>query len=110
MCDCHKNITDQLTAGFKDSQPTATGHNVELQGYGFAVIGNKMELRPYMPFKGGAEFPLKKGGTKWKTKTGNMVFRFCPFCGEEFDKKPGIAGVTVAPDQTFSHQTPMERK
>jgi hypothetical protein len=82
-CDCHASITAQLTERFKSMAPSATDHKVELQGYGFAIIDNKMVLRPYMPYKAGAEFPLKKGGTKWKTQTGNMVFRYCPFCAKE---------------------------
>ena len=86
MCDCRKSIQEQLTEHFTSVAGEASNHKVELQGYGFAITENKMVERPYMPYKHTADYPLKKGGTKAKTKTGSMVFRFCPFCGGEFDK------------------------
>lgn len=83
-CDCRSSITEKLAERFKAAQPQATDHKVELQGYGFGVVGNTMVMRPYMAYKASADYPLKKGGTKWKTLTGNMVFSFCPFCGSKF--------------------------
>jgi hypothetical protein len=86
-CDCRKDIEARLTERFKEGAPGASGHSVELQGYGFAIVGNVLMVKPYMRYTAEAEFPLKKGGTKWKKQTGTMVFSFCPFCGVEIDKQ-----------------------
>lgn len=82
MCECRKDIEARLLARFKEAAPEAADHKVDLQGYAF-VFGeaNALEMRPYMTYKAGATYPLKKGGTKWKQQTGNMMFNFCPFCG-----------------------------
>lgn len=85
MCDCRKELETQLTERFKANAPQAFEHRVGLQGYGFAIVDNTLTMRGYMPYKASADFPLKKGGTKPKTQTGNMVFSFCPFCGEKLD-------------------------
>ena len=85
MCDCRKQIEAKLLEHFKANAPTAVDHEVELQGYGFAVVDNTMTMRPYAPYKASALFPLKRGGTKPKTRTGFMSFSFCPYCGEKID-------------------------
>ena len=85
-CTCNADIAAKLEARFKEAQPEATDHNVRLQGYGFSILGNSMVLRPFMPYKATAVYPLKKGGTKEKTVTGNMIFSYCPFCGSKFPK------------------------
>lgn len=95
MCDCRKDIEVKLTERFKEAAPDATGHEVALQGYGFAIVDSVMTMKPYMPYTTAADFPMKKGGTKRKKQTGNMVFSFCPFCGEEFDKKEAEPGQVV---------------
>lgn len=77
MCDCRKTIEASLLERFKSAAPEAEGHGVSLLGYGYSAI----ELA-YMPYECGATYKLKKGGTKYKTTTGNMIFSFCPFCGE----------------------------
>lgn len=84
-CDCRREIEAKLTERFKEVAPDATGHHVALQGYGFAIIDNVLTMKPYMPYTTAAEFPLKKGGTKFKKQTGNMVFSFCPFCGTKLE-------------------------
>lgn len=80
-CECRKNLEAQLTERFKGKFPEATDHDVKLEGFGFAIIGNRMTMRPCMPYKAGATHALKKGGTKWKAETGSMFFSYCPFCG-----------------------------
>lgn len=82
-CNCRKEIEAKLLERFKTKCPDASGYKVELQGYGFAIVDNALVMRPYMPYQLGAEFPLKKGGSKWKKETGSFVFNFCPFCGEQ---------------------------
>lgn len=81
-CNCKAELEAKLTERFKASKPEATGHSVTLEGYGFAIVGNTMVMRPVMPYKAHAAFPNKKGGAdREKTMKGTMVFSFCPFCG-----------------------------
>lgn len=80
-CDCKKELEAKLTARFQEQTPTATDHGVELQGYGFAMIGNAMKVLGYMHVKQSAMVPLKSGVPKLKTTTLSMFFSYCPFCG-----------------------------
>ncbi len=82
-CTCKKDIEQKLLERFKAQQPDATAHEASLQGYGFGIdpTGNRMVLRGFLPYRTTAVFPLKKGGSKSKTTTGNMYFSYCPFCG-----------------------------
>ena len=81
-CDCRKELNDKLTARFKEMEPTATSHKVELQGYGIGITPEGgCVSRPFMEYKTFANVPLKKGGTKPKKTSGNMFFSYCPFCG-----------------------------
>jgi len=36
-----------------------------------------------------AKFPLRNGGFKEKTQKQNMMFNYCPFCGEKYPVKEG---------------------
>lgn len=81
-CKCKTDIEAKLTERFTVNKPEATDHSVELQGYGFAVVGNTMEVKPFMNYKAIAAFPHKRGsGETYRSKTGMMSFSFCPFCG-----------------------------
>lgn len=83
MCECKTEIEAQLVERFKGKHPNAAGHKAALQGYGFAIVGGTMTLRPYMDIKFGAGNANKKTGIeRWKNEKGTMSFRFCPFCGE----------------------------
>ncbi len=80
-CSCRKEIEAKLTERFQQAAPDAREHSVKLQGYGFALVGNRMTMRPFLNYKSQAIHPLKRGGEKSKTSIGNMMFSFCPFCG-----------------------------
>jgi hypothetical protein len=80
MCDCRKNLEDRLKELFAHKNPDGSGHRVELQGFSIC-LGETVSIRAFMPYKTTAEFPLKKGGTKIKSGTGNMFFNYCPWCG-----------------------------
>ena len=82
-CDCKQNIEAKLTENFKTNTPESRDHKVELQGYGLCIADNTLKLQPYMTYEGFSYVPLKKGGEKPKKVKGHMLFKFCPFCGEE---------------------------
>ncbi len=84
-CTCRKDIEAKLLERFKTNAPDATDHGVELAGYSFALMGNKMVSRPTMPIRASAMHPLKKGGAKLKKSEQSMFFNFCPFCGVKFE-------------------------
>ena len=82
MCDCKQDIEKKLVERFKNIAPEAKEHGGELAGYGLVIVGNELQAKPYMAFKGSALYPVKKTGD-WKIKKveNNMFFSFCPFCG-----------------------------
>lgn len=82
-CDCKSRIEEKLLARFKEQSPEATGHEVELKGYGF-FLGNSVTIKGVMPIEAKADFPIKKGGIKSKTSKQNMAFSYCPFCGIKY--------------------------
>lgn len=101
MCNCKPEIEAALLERFKAKHPDATGHSATLDGYGFAIVGNTMTLRPYMPIKFGAGHANKKTGLeRWKHEKGTMSFRFCPFCGENLLASPNTPNVRVKPNTT----------
>ncbi|WP_367846426.1 hypothetical protein [Rhodoferax sp. WC2427] len=81
-CNCRADIEAKLLARFKEQSPEASDHGVSLEGYAFLLGNAGMRTQAYMPFKQAAMFPLKKGGAKLQTKHINMMFSFCPFCGQ----------------------------
>lgn len=82
-CTCKTDIEAMLLDRFKAENPTALNHRVELKGYLFSIVGNTMVLKPSMAAECEAQMPAKGGGTKAKRSKLNMVFSFCPFCGEK---------------------------
>ena len=80
-CDCQNKINGMLTERFKKDEPAATDHKVKLQGYAIVLTDSGCVTKPFMEYETFANVPLKKGGTKPKKTTGNMVFSYCPFCG-----------------------------
>lgn len=80
-CNCKADLEAKLTERFVKGLPEATEHKVELQGYGFAMVGNSLKVMPHTTAHGTALHTLKKGGTKLKTVKQTMAFSFCPFCG-----------------------------
>lgn len=82
-CNCRKDIEEKLTERFKASTPDARDHKVILDGYGFGIVNNTMVMQPYFSYTAFSYVQLKKGGEKPKKVTGNMIFTYCPFCGEK---------------------------
>lgn len=86
-CNCRKDIEARLLERFKLSAPDASDHGVELQGYALVIETAEVFSKPVMPYKTSATYPLKKGGTKLKSGTGNMILNYCPFCGVSLKEK-----------------------
>ena len=80
-CDCKKDIEAKLLERFKLTAADASEHGVELQGYALVIEDSGLSSKPVMPYKMSATYPIKKGGTKLKSVTGNMILNYCPFCG-----------------------------
>lgn len=86
MCDCRKDLEEKILARFKTAAPDAKDHCAELSGYTFLLCDSGVTEVGCMVFKLTASHPLKKGGFKEKTERSNMIFTFCPFCGEKYKK------------------------
>lgn len=84
MCECRKTIEERLKIRFIEQYPNATEHNVTLTGYALLIDDDELKMKGHMEFKVTALHPLKKGGEKLKTFTQNMIFSYCPFCGERY--------------------------
>lgn len=95
MCNCKSEIEAGVAARYSELTG-ATEVQVELQGYGFGIVGNTMVMRGCMPYKVSAVHAKKSGGTYEKRKTGVMSFTFCPFCGECFDGQKSTAKAASA--------------
>lgn len=80
-CTCRTDIEAELTEIAKTEYPLAKNHRVDLMGYGFAIVANKLLSRPFMAYEAIMDAPTKVGGTKVRKIKGTMVFSFCPFCG-----------------------------
>lgn len=98
-CNCKTEIEAKLTENFKANKPEASEHSVSLEGYGFCIVNNTLTMKPTMPYKARASYPMKAGGSKDKTLTGTMVFSFCPFCGVRLEAKQA-----EHPTQPSEHQ------
>lgn len=87
MCDCRSKTEERLLARFKEQVPEARNHQVSLAGYGFVFVENRLDQMPYMPINCEAEHLVKKTGA-WKARKSsqNLMFNFCPFCGEKIKK------------------------
>ena len=81
-CQCKTQIEAALTERFAAEKSKWSDHKVELQGYGFGVRNNTLFMQPFMAYRGVATD--ERGQTK--SNKGSMVFKFCPFCGDQFDK------------------------
>lgn len=81
-CDCKTRIERLLKEQALQEVEGSTEASAELEGYGLRFSGGgEAFLRGFMPYKVYASYE-KKGQVKEKKVKGNMIFSFCPFCGE----------------------------
>lgn len=85
MCNCKAERENLIQKRFIEQNPNAINHDVKLVGYAF-TLDKSLTMHPYMYVEMSADFPLKKGGLKRKTKKTKLMLNFCPFCGEELSQ------------------------
>ena len=83
MCDCRTRIDEKLLNKFRKDSPEATDHRAKLTGYAL-IFGETVTEKGCMAIDYSAKFPLKKGGVKERSQKMNMMFTYCPFCGEKY--------------------------
>ena len=83
MCKCRTDVEEGLLARYKEKHPEAKDHSARLKGYTM-ILGEQITEKGFMLIEFKAVYPLKKGGEKEKTLKQNMIFSYCPFCGEEY--------------------------
>lgn len=86
MCDCKKDIEAKLLERFIKQTPEAKDHGATLAGYTLVLTEEKIIQKGCMPIELIALYPPKKGGYKGKRTSSNMIYTFCPFCGEKYEK------------------------
>ena len=86
MCDCQSKTEARLLERFKQQNPEAKSHTATLTGYALILEGNHLITKGCMPAELSASYPLKKGGLKDKKTKTNMIFNYCPFCGEKYNE------------------------
>ena len=101
MCNCKTDVEKKMTETFREQSPEAHGHKAELTGYVLLIEGNTLKSKGAMNIDMTATYPLKKGGEKVRTLKSNMLFTFCPFCGQKYD---GTSPPTLTPSQSLSVQ------
>ena len=79
-CNCRKEMEAKLVEYTQTQVPAATQMKVALQGYSYS-LGSQLLERSSMPYKATFTVPKKDGTPRAMTKTGNMFFNYCPFCG-----------------------------
>lgn len=84
-CDCRSEIQEKLLERFKEKNPDVSEHHVLLTGYALILEEAILKEKGCMGIELTALYPLKKGGAKEKKQKQNMIFTFCPFCGEKYD-------------------------
>ena len=84
MCNCKKEIEKNLVGRVKEHDQEAKNHSVELMGYTLVVTASLgLQMKGCMETTYTADFPMKKGGYKQRKRVQNIVFNYCPFCGEK---------------------------
>lgn len=87
MCDCKTDIESRILERFKTNRPESMEHSARLTGYTLIIGSSGVRQKGCMGIELTAAHPLKKGGHKAKTDRSNMIFNYCPFCGEKYEKE-----------------------
>jgi hypothetical protein len=84
-CSCKSEIEAKLLSYFKEAEPKATRHEVELQGYGLAMVGSNVKGMGYMNAQMVADYPSPGASVRRRRKQQKMAFSYCPFCGTKVE-------------------------
>jgi hypothetical protein len=107
MCDCRKDLESRLLERFIEQKP-GTEHKAQLSGYGFVFSAdNTMTMRGCMPAEMSYMHTLKNGKVKLKKLVQNMLFTFCPFCGQRYDFEPEVKEQEVDAEKTRTLPCPL---
>jgi len=83
MCDCRKKLEIKLNDRLIDQKPESKNHQSKLTGYTL-ILGDELQEKGFMEAIFTSEDPLKKGGFRVKKIKQNILFSYCPFCGEKY--------------------------
>lgn len=98
-CNCKTELQAKLLERFKETEPEAQDHCIEIQGYAF-IFGKTVTLKLATPVHFTGKYLVKKTGLlKEKTTKQNLIFTFCPFCGVRYDEPEQETDAAPAGDQ-----------
>lgn len=90
MCDCRQDIENRLLGKFKE-QKEGENHKVEMSGYAFIVNNDgSVTMKGCMQVEMTYLHTFKKGNKRVKKLTQNMLFNYCPFCGEKYPQTKSV--------------------
>ncbi|WP_272995913.1 hypothetical protein, partial [Paraglaciecola chathamensis] len=83
-CECKQEIEARLLERAKEQLPNSLDHDVTLDGYSMIFGNNSISMKASMPVTIKHKVLVKKTGNyKDKKDKTNLIFSFCPFCGEK---------------------------
>ena len=83
-CKCKTEIENKLLEIYKTDTPEAKNHSIKMLGYAL-IFGKTVTQKGSFSVEGTANHPLKSGKFKSKKFKTNMIFTYCPFCGERYE-------------------------
>lgn len=82
-CECKKTLEERLVENAKEQFPDSIDHKATLDGYSMIFGDNSIETKASMPVTIKHSAKVKKSGEyKEKKVNTNLIFSYCPFCGE----------------------------
>lgn len=89
MCNCMENTRKRLEDDFKNKEEFKDLTNFRVINENMAMIfeeDNTIKSTPYIAYIATGNYTTKTGKTRKKRIPLNVVFKYCPFCGEKIDE------------------------